>query len=712
MDRASKRAKKLEAMMAFQSNLPAHSQSALAAIVQRCKTHGIPECSSSKEQRHARLHLLEQSHGGGLGPLLQKGSLAMMDGTTRTVWYTSMLVLLCTMYRECPSFTALLQRRHAQKPSTSESPWSLQLYTDEVVPGNVLGRADRKFWTIYATIMEFDNHAQRENHGFHEQLWFTLCTIRSSIIMQADGGIAQVMAMILESIFCHDMIQLPHGGLLLKHPMGPQEDIRLHMTWNSMICDGAAHKAVWSTKGGSGSKFCMLCANATGHRPTLEQQQTMPEPLPDDELFIDTSCTTYSQLRLVSDQEILASYRRLAGRVGTCSKKEFQKWEQAIGVTFTKKALLTNEALLERSLLRPCSTFCHDYMHGVFQGTAVVVLHHVLQDVSEHLDVWQFLHGYMDHFIFPAAWKMTHLKVLFDEKRAIKGKSTQKFSCMASECAAIYGPIRQFVHSVLEPRNICPEACRAFLAMASFVDQVHEGVQHQATTRASLLRAAEQAISTFKSWNPCGMIRKWHWKLHLPDTLHRYGYLPSCFAAERKHKTISTHATKLQKTKEFELHLMQAIVPDELQALKEPNLFPAGIQFIKAKKAKATELKTMAGFLSSKPSEAHVASAARLPHGAQIHTHDVVVYSMDSQTWEVGQVLFHADVFNTQVSLIHAWDMLESRPNHRVAIYRPSGRHGFIPVQAIMFAVVFTKPEHGPAKVLMPYSMYSRAQFA
>ena len=174
-----------------------------------------------------------------------------------------------------------------------------------------------------------------------------------------------------------------------------------------MICDGAAHKAVWSTKGDSGTKFCLLCANATGHRPTLEQQQTMPEPLPDDELFIDTSCTTYSQLRLVSDQEILASYRRLAGRVGTCSKKEFQKWEQAIGVTFTKKALLTNEALLERSLLRPCSTFCHDYMHGVFQGTAVVVLHRVLQDVSEHLDVWQFLHGYMDHFIFPAAWKMT-----------------------------------------------------------------------------------------------------------------------------------------------------------------------------------------------------------------------------------------------------------------------------------------------------------------
>ena len=480
-----------------------------------------------------------------------------------------------------------------------------------------------------------------------------------------------------------------------------------------MICDGAAHKAVWSTKGDAGTKFCMLCANATGHKPTLEQQQTMPVPIDDpEELFIVTTCTTYEQLRLVSDEEVLASYQRLAARAATCSKKDFQRWEQAMGLTYTNKALLTNEALLERNLLQPCSSFCHDYMHGVFQGTAVVVRHHFMHEVHAHVDVWKFLHDYLDHFSFPHQWKMTHLKVLFDEKRAVKSKGAMKFSCLASECAAIYGPMRHFVHSVLEPRNICPEACKAFLCMAALVDQVHEGVNHQCTTRQSLLSAVEASIASFRTWNPCGMIRKWHWLLHLPDTLARFGYLPSCFAAERKHKTISSIATRLQKTVDFELHLMQSILPQEIYALKEENLFPPGVHFNKPKKATSKELKTMAQFLSHTPTEAHVASSVTLPSGVQVHSHDVIVYTMDKQTWEVGQVLFHADVFGSQVTLLHAWDMLEAKAMQRVAIYHPSGRHGFIPVQAILFAVVFAKPQNGQAKVLMPYSMYSRPQFA
>ena len=307
---------------------------------------------------------------------------------------------------------------------------------------------------------------------------------------------------------------------------------------------------------------------------------------------------------------------------------------------------------------------------------------------------------------------MTHLKVLFDEKRAVKSKGAMKFSCLASECAAIYGPMRHFVHSVLEPRNICPEACKAFLCMASLVDQVHEGVNHQCTTRQSLLSAVEASIASFRTWNPCGMIRKWHWLLHLPDTLARFGYLPSCFAAERKHKTISSIATRLQKTVDFELHLMQSILPQEIYALKEENLFPPGVHFNKPKKATSKELKTMAQFLSHTPTEAHVASSVTLPSGVQVHSHDVIVYTMDKQTWEVGQVLFHADVFGSQVTLLHAWDMLEAKAMQRVAIYHPSGRHGFIPVQAILFAVVFAKPQNGQAKVLMPYSMYSRPQFA
>ena len=48
-----------------------------------------------------------------------------------------------------------------------------------------------------------------------------------------------------------------------------------------------------------------------------------------------------------------------------------------------------------------------------------------------------------------------------------------------------------------------------------------------------------------------GKIKKWHWQLRSPDLLDKLGNLPSCFTAERKHKSISALATRLQKTSAY-----------------------------------------------------------------------------------------------------------------------------------------------------------------
>ena len=72
-------------------------------------------------------------------------------------------------------------------------------------------------------------------------------------------------------IFNNHMVE-PQTGHLLKHPSDSRLDSRLYFSWRAMICDGAAHKAAWSSKGDSGTKFCMLCANATGHKPTMDSQ--------------------------------------------------------------------------------------------------------------------------------------------------------------------------------------------------------------------------------------------------------------------------------------------------------------------------------------------------------------------------------------------------------------------------------------------------------
>ena len=62
---------KLAEFLQFSSNLPKHSQNALAAILEKAKKSGIPDLHSSNQQREARLQLLDSCHGGALGPLIQ-----------------------------------------------------------------------------------------------------------------------------------------------------------------------------------------------------------------------------------------------------------------------------------------------------------------------------------------------------------------------------------------------------------------------------------------------------------------------------------------------------------------------------------------------------------------------------------------------------------------------------------------------------------------
>lgn len=240
----TKRAK-LSRLLKFQSRLPAHSQALLEAIVKEIEAHGLPEVSSSKHQREARQQLLASFHG----PLIREGTLTKADGNQVRVPHCSFLVYLSQLFHQGGSFHELLLSKHQKCPSSPERPWGLTLYADEIIPGNVLGRAERKCWALYATMDDFKHQLCHEAHYVRLQI-------------QCGGHFGRRgFTMVLESIFLDPLVE-PLGGFLLKDPSGnAAQDVRLHFHWRVMICDGAAHKQVWCTKGDGATKFCALCAN-------------------------------------------------------------------------------------------------------------------------------------------------------------------------------------------------------------------------------------------------------------------------------------------------------------------------------------------------------------------------------------------------------------------------------------------------------------------
>ena len=658
---SSSRPQKLAKLQHFKASLPFHSQSSLHAMIE--------EFSTPKHQREARRQTIAGCHG---------------DGEPAPFVFSSLLTYLVALFARGGSWAQLLSTVHAQCPSSPSKPWRLIVYLDELVPGNVLGRAERKSWAWYTSFLEFGNHMS----SIHS--WLTIALARSSKVSKLEAGVSQITASLLRSIFCNPLCFL-QTGIILKDPRS-STTIRLHFEFGMVLADGAAQKQVWGSKWDSGSKFCFLCANVRASGT--------------NEANMHSNITKYSQLKLTSDQDVLQSYASLHARKQHCTKADFELWQQATGWSHSDQALLLDQQLNSMGLLRPCSQFAHDPMHGVLQGTAPICLFHFLCSMEEDLEIWSFLENYFPLWKFPNNSKTPHLGTFFQKKKVATHKNNQKISCQASECLALFPVVRHFVHCIANPQNHQPKACAALLAMANLIDQIQDGNLAGLISRATLVQAAEDAIATFQqAWPASPLIKKWHWQFHMSDTHERFGRLVSCFANERKHKPIGALAQTLQNTKNFETNLLEQVLSQEICKLDQPNVFKDGVYLVSSRPASKATLQTLAKLLGEPIEKANSSLCASVKH-TQCCKGDVVLYQANG-TIGIAEIQMHLQMHDILTTLVKVWHIQEWKPSQQFARCQVDQSLGFVPTKDILVPVIHHQSQ-GNAKVLLPYQIYSK----
>ena len=67
------------------------------------------------------------------------------------------------------------------------------------------------------------------------------------------------------------MCDLQEGGILLKGPDG--DHCRIWIQLGCLVQDGAAHRAVFSVKGDSGTRCCLLCRDIISKRSKLTNEE-------------------------------------------------------------------------------------------------------------------------------------------------------------------------------------------------------------------------------------------------------------------------------------------------------------------------------------------------------------------------------------------------------------------------------------------------------
>jgi len=186
MDRDSK----LRRLHYLGKKLPHMTASALAGVLEEVQKHGAIDL-------HQRKHIREATHKelskyDEYGPMFCEVALEGEQPCTATI--VNLHALLFAAFGQGGGFYKLLKDTMQKTPPTPHSPYQLILYSDEVVPGNVLSADNRrKCWLVYASIAQFGSEVLSQ-----ECAWLTLACCRSSFLTHCFAGIGQLMKAIIK----------------------------------------------------------------------------------------------------------------------------------------------------------------------------------------------------------------------------------------------------------------------------------------------------------------------------------------------------------------------------------------------------------------------------------------------------------------------------------------------------------------------------------
>ncbi|CAE7259597.1 unnamed protein product [Symbiodinium sp. CCMP2592] len=609
------RAAKLRKLNDFRRELPYISQNGLATLLQKVHKEGLPEIRQAKAMKEATRSILSSMNT--YGDLLLHEPMATITGDEQNIWLTNCMSLLAGLYKQGGNW---------------------------VLPGNQLGhRLERKTWAIYASF-----HTKLQ----HEDTWFLLSIARSSEVASLEAGISQVFSKLLRSIFCNKIAD-PRLGLCLPHATDSTQDIRLFFTMGGWIQDGLAMKQTFSTKGDSGTKFCILCNNirsmAIHTEATLEEEEDIP----------GSNVTHLSECELATDQEVLTAFQTCQRLSRTMPKDQFAMYQQAAGITHNQHSMLLDQALLDQNILRPVSGYIHDWMHtmasqGVMQKSIWLLL--------STTNAWDHMESFLQLWTMPAALaKAGKLHDLFTPKRTKFYRENQRFKCTASECLGLTTLLQYMVQRLWLPAGIQVDQRHSFLAMA----QVQEMLQatHMSTVSPAQ-HQVQDALTIFKrAGNEAAMVRKHHWMLHLSTQLEAMGFLPNCWPLERKHKVVTMYATNMMKIPVFSQSLLEEVLAHDIHAVQTSDSFEESAHLVQKRHPSAQLHKYLCeSVFKAAIAKDHIwtAAAAMLETGGQVHQKDYVLIQQENQWgWQIAKVECHFEAADLVCSVVRTSDLVE-----------------------------------------------------
>lgn len=236
-------------------------------------------------------------------------------------------------------------------------------------------------------------------------------------------------------------------------------------------------------------------------------------------------------------------------------------------------------------------------------------------------------------------------------KRATGSNKAGKFNAAASEGLSLFPVLAHWIRSVLLPSGAHAAACKAFLSLSEVLDLLLASARGGVSPKA-LETAIVQHMDDFKSaFGEENVAPKGHYVLHLPEMLHRLGFLPNTLVHERKHKTVKRFGDAVSNTGAgFDRGILEEVTCHALHAMATAPGLKLELGLQEPKNPPNTLCRTLEVVFGFNP-RCTYSQTCRFSKWGTCCVGDAVFWKEDGH-WRVGQVLWHINVVSACTSQV------------------------------------------------------------
>ena len=459
--------------------------------------------------------------------------LEVMPGTHKKLACLSFGKTLEMMIATYPFFRDMLLDLWKAKPCTKSDPYSLMIYGDELVPGNVLHMdTTRKVFGCQCCIKDFGPHWYKRNAA-----WIPLFCMRHNMAARIPGGMSYIMRMYLRHLLFEEGVR--DRGIVLNLQTDHGSHVVLYFQISNLIADGDALRMLTNWKGAKGKLPCLCCLNVLG----TENIASEPEG------FVDLHCSDKSLFVAATNEDWWGRADALEIQVAVLNKSAFKKLEIASGLKYNPKGILWDKDL--RRHFGPIDVCTYDAMHTMLvDGLGQAEISCALQFLSSLGESWDSIDQMMH-----ADWKMCHLhkkelkglRDAFSAKREEMFKKNYTFHSDASSLISIFPVFGYYLEAVAKKKHgdVLNPVLESYHACACSIALCKEGKTDGAVAKhldEAMLKHAEKKAIAYPNERARA---KDHWRYHLGDQIKRDGGILDCFAGERVNRSFKQCAQEV-----------------------------------------------------------------------------------------------------------------------------------------------------------------------